>query len=63
MSAVVPLITDIKCAKLFVEALRTIPRGAIVSDVDCQVCLPTMTNIIELDGSLLSIFMCKFHND
>ena len=33
----VPLITDIKCAKLFVEALRVVPRGPIVSDVDSQV--------------------------
>ena len=32
----VPLITDIKCAKLFVEAMRVCPLGAVVSEIDMQ---------------------------
>ena len=32
----ISLITDIKCARMFVEGLRTVPRGPIVSEVDCQ---------------------------
>lgn len=32
----VPLITDIKCAKLFVEVLRTVPLGPRASSIDCQ---------------------------
>lgn len=34
----VPLITNIKCAKLFVEALNTCDTKPAVSSVDSQVC-------------------------
>ncbi len=32
----VSLIVDIKLAKMFAEGLRTVPRGPIVSAIDCQ---------------------------
>jgi carbamoyl-phosphate synthase large subunit len=32
----ISLITDSKCAATFCEALRTVPRGPVVSKVDCQ---------------------------
>ena len=42
----VPLITDIKCAKLFVEVLRTVPLHPRVSAVDCQ----SSKRVFELPG-------------
>lgn len=38
----ISLITDVKCARLFVEGLRTVPRGPIVSKIDSQSALTTV---------------------
>ena len=43
LSRLVSLIVDINVAKLFVEGLRTVPRGPIVSAVDCQSSWDTVT--------------------
>ena len=48
----VPLITDIKCAKLFVEALRVCPKGAVVTEIDMQSSLSSV-NLSGLVSGLL----------
>ncbi|EGD82423.1 carbamoylphosphate synthase [Salpingoeca rosetta] len=48
----VPLITNIKCAKLFVEALRTCDVSPHAARVDCQASHPTLCLPAPIDCSI-----------
>eukprot|EP00054_Salpingoeca_dolichothecata_P028953 m.223990 g.223990 ORF g.223990 m.223990 type:complete len:2153 (-) comp26355_c0_seq2:43-6501(-) len=51
----VPLITNIKCAKLFVEVLKTCDLKANVSPDDCQTAKPLARLPLAVDASFLII--------